>query len=83
MSVTDSCLQILIAAAVLVGAFGLFILCHSLARYFDRAASPENIVVGIGVVLRNLIEIRLDLHGGKTPNSKKDHPSSNDDGLSS
>lgn len=83
MSVTDSCLQILIAAAVLVGALGLFILCHSLARYFDRAASPENIVVGIGVVLRNLPEIRLDLHGGKTPNSKKDHPSSEDDGLSS
>lgn len=83
MSVTDSCLQILIAVAVLGGAFGLFILCHSLARYFDRAASPENIVVGIGVVLRNLLEIRLDLHGGKTPNSKKDHPSSKDDGLSS
>ena len=83
MSVTDSCLQILIAVAVLVGAFGLFILCHSLARYFDRAASPENIVVGIGVVLRNLLEIRQDLHGGKTPNSKKDHPSSKDDGLSS
>lgn len=83
MSVTDSCLQILIAVAVLVGAFGLFILCHSLARYFYCAASPENIVVGIGVVLRNLLEIRLDLHGGKTPNSKKDHPSSKDDGLSS
>ena len=80
---TNSCLQILVAASVSIGALGLFLLCCSIARYFDRAASPENIVVGIGVVLRNLLEIRLDLHGGKTPNSKKDHPSSNDDGLSS
>ena len=83
MPVTERCFEILVVASVSVGAFGLFVLCHSLARYFDRAASPENIVVGIGVVLRNLLEIRLDLHGGKTPNSKKDHPSSKDDGLSS
>ena len=80
---TNSCLQILVAASVSIGALGLFLLCHSMARYFDRAAPPENIGLGFGVVLKGLLKIRLDFRGEKTPNSKKDHPSSNDDGLSS
>lgn len=78
---TERCLQILVATSVSIGAIGLFFLCRSLARYFDRAAAPENITLGIGVALKNLLEIQLDFHGEKTPNSKKDHPSSNDDGL--
>ncbi|MDY6267533.1 MAG: hypothetical protein SPL39_00995 [Selenomonadaceae bacterium] len=81
MPVTDCWLQILIAVSVLIGAFGLFVLCHSLAKYFDRAAAPENITLGIGVALKNLLEIQLDFHGDKTPNSKKDHNPSQDDGL--
>ena len=80
---TDSCTQILVAASVFAGALGLCRLCRSLARYFDRAAPPENIAVGIGVVLKNLLEIRMDLHGEKTPDSKKDHLPFKDDGLSS
>ena len=83
MPVTERCFEILDVASVSVGAFGLFVLCHSLAKYFDRAAPPENIGLGIGVVLKNLLEIRLELRGGKTPSSKKDHPRSTDDGLSS
>ena len=80
---TNSCLQILVAASVSIGALGLFLLCCSIARYFDRAAPPENIGLDFGVVLKGLLKIRLDFRGEKTPNSKKDHPSSNDDGLSS
>ena len=80
---TERCFEILVAVSVSIGALGLFFLCRSLARYFDRAAAPKNIALGIGVALKNLVKIRLDFHGEQIPDSKKDHPQSNDDGLPS
>jgi len=81
MPVTERCFEILVTASVLIGAFGLFFLCRSMARYFDRAAAPKNIAFGIGVALKNLVKIRIDFHGEQIPDSKKDHLPFKDDGL--
>ena len=77
---TDSCFYLL-AFAGFVGASGFFVLCRSVAKYFDRAADPEQIGLGIGVVLKNFLQITMDIRGEKSPDSKKDHNPSNDDGL--
>ena len=82
MRMADSCLYLL-AFAGLIGAFGFFVLCHSIAKYFDRATNPEKIGLGIGVVLKGLLQIQMDIRGEKTPNSEKDHNLSKDSGLSS
>lgn len=74
----NSCFYVL-GAVSLMGAFGFFLLCRSAAKYFDRAEKPEHIDLGIGVVLKDFLKIRLDIRGGKTPDSKKDHTISPDD----
>ena len=77
----DSWTSVLLAAAVLVGAFGIFLLCRASAKYLDRAKAPDAIDFGFRFSGKSLW---LGLQGSKEKaNSKKDHPSSNDDGLSS
>ena len=78
----DSCYHILFAASGLIGAIGFYRLCRSMAKYFDRAATPERIDLGIGVAWKDFLKIQLGIRGEKTPDSEKGHPASDDDGLS-
>ncbi|MDY6269724.1 MAG: hypothetical protein SPL39_12370 [Selenomonadaceae bacterium] len=77
----DSWTSVLCAAAVLVSSFGLFLLCRASAKYLDRAKAPDAIDLGLRLSVPDK-SFWLGIQGSKElPNSKKDHPTSKDDGL--
>lgn len=82
---TESCFAVLIASAVLVSlvciAGGFGVLCYTVAKYLGQAEAPESIDLGTGFSLRKK-SFWLRIRGSKKhPDSKKDHNTSNDDGL--
>ena len=78
----NSSCKVAACVAALFGAFGLFLICASSAIYVDRASPPDAIELGIDVMTPKC-SFWFGIRGTKNPDSRKDHPTSNDDGLSS